>query len=345
MSIWPIFLQQAVSSRQSRSSTSFSSGGSSQCLDTSTAKVVFVTRYTIRAAFLDARVDKRKSIINGIRGSKRVSVIILTRNSAQTIGGCIESVVREEPREIIAVDAQSTDSTVRILRRYGVKTVTDRVRSLGFARQLGVNAARGDFVMFVDSDIRLGAGCIETMLYELEKNGWAGIHARLLSAENVSYWQRAQDQSFLSYYDIGPIRRIDTIAAMFRRDVLLRCPFDPYFSESAEDVDLSRRLIDANYELGVSSAVAYHLHRREFSAFVRQRYRNGLGIARISLKYNDTRALIEPSVGSFLLTIRDMLKGRIGLVPFRLVTGLAIFVGIFMGYSRLRPSLPRPKPR
>ncbi len=270
--------------------------------------------------------------------SRKVSVIILSKNSAPTVEACLESVIRERPREIIAVDGQSTDTTISILKRYGVRIVVDTVRSLGYARQLGVEVASGDYVMFVDSDVVLHTGCIDKMVYELERHGWAGIHARLQSVENFSYWQRSQDQDFLRHYGTaGPIQRIDTIAALFRRDVLLKCPFDPWFRESAEDGDLSRRLTDANYMLGASSAVAYHLHRREFSAFVRQRFRNGLGVARIGMKYGDTRAFVDPMLGALSYLIRDVTRGDIRLVPYRLVHGPAVSLGVLVGFRKARP--------
>jgi len=173
------------------------------------------------------------------------------------------------------------------------------------------------------------------MLRELTINDWAGIHAILLSAENASYWQRAQDRDYTSYYTVGPIARIDTIAALFRREVLLRCPFDRSFAESAEDVDLSRRLTGANYKLGVSSAIAYHFHRREFSAFVKQRFRNGFGTARLGLKYNDHRLFIDPLVTSMSLVIRSPIKGQMSLIPYHLVQGPVVFAGVLVGLSKL----------
>src|SRR5208337_4727018 len=108
------------------------------------------------------------------KGNSAVSVVILTKNSAQTIQKCLEAVLRERPKEIIAVDAQSTDGTIKILRRYGVKILTDTQRSIAGSRQLGVNAASGDYVMFVDSDVVLTADSINTMLRELTINDWAG---------------------------------------------------------------------------------------------------------------------------------------------------------------------------
>lgn len=281
------------------------------------------------SSFAESEVSQKSSEPN-----TTVSVVVLTKNSALTLQKCLEAILHERPKEIIAVDAQSTDGTLNILKRYAVKILDDKQRSIAGSRQTGVNAASGKYVMFVDSDVVLTPGCINTMIRELERNDWVGIHAILVSAENVSYWQRAQDRDYLTYYIVGPIARIDTIAALFKRDVLIRCPFDQSFAESAEDVDLSRRLTNANYKLGVSSAIAYHYHRREFSAFVRQRFRNGFGTARLGLKYKENRIFVAPLVTSLSLVIRSPITRQMSLIPYVLVQGPVVFAGVLMGLSK-----------
>jgi glycosyltransferase involved in cell wall biosynthesis len=270
-----------------------------------------------------------------------VSVVILTKNSARTIQGCLRSVIEEKPGEILIVDGASTDSTPDIVRRYAVHVISDPSQSLGRSRQMGVEAARGIYVMFVDSDVVLAPGSISTMRRELENYGWAGIHARLLSAENVSYWQRAEQQGFSLYYGrVGPRDRIDTIAALFRKAVLLRYPFDVNQRESAEDIDLSRRLVENNQKLGVSSAVAYHYHRREFSAFAKQRFRGGLGNARLGFKREEARVFIifDPLMTAISKIVRNTLTKRVTLVPYWCAGGLAQFLGVLVGLARVRRS-------
>ena len=133
-----------------------------------------------------------------------VSVVILTKNSGHTI--CEKrSVIEEKPGEILVVDGISTDATPNIVRRLGIQMITDPSESLGQSRQLGVEAAKGVYVMFVDSDAVLAPGCVSTMRRELENHNWVGIHARVLSAENVSYWQRAEQEGVSRYYGrVGP---------------------------------------------------------------------------------------------------------------------------------------------
>lgn len=249
---------------------------------------------------------------------------------------CLDSVIREEPKEVIAVDAMSNDGTIDILDQYGARIIPDPLGPIGHARQIGVDAATGDYVMFVDSDVELGVLCLQTMVRDLIANNWVGVHAVLLSAENASYWQKAENDDYLNYYHPGPIKRIDTIAALFKRNILLNFPFDRRLV-AAEDVDLSRRLILAGYGLGVSTAIAYHTHRREFSAFAKQRYRNGVGSAQLGMKYGtrNTRTLLTPFLSALSHTIRAPMRGQVDLIPYRLAQAPIIFAGVLMGLSRI----------
>jgi GT2 family glycosyltransferase len=194
--------------------------------------------------------------------------------------------------------------------------------------------------MFVDSDVELAFGCISQLRSDIEKYGWAGIHARLLSDEDTSYWQRAEDTKYRRKYGrAGPTTYIDTIVALFRREDLLRHPIDPYFRESSEDVDLSHRLVSHDRKLGVSTAIAYHHHRREFSAFARQRFNYGLGTARLALKYRSIRILLGPVSTTFSETIRAIVNHQIGMIPYWLVGGTFKFLGVIVGVAKVSRSI------
>jgi len=276
----------------------------------------------------------RRAIAN-----RDVSVVIPTKNSARTITSCIDSVLRERPREIIVVDASSRDDTLNVLSKYRIKLIEDRSGSLAHQRQIGVENSKGSYVMFVDSDVILAAGCIDKLRHDLEVNGWGGVHAQVLSAESVSYWQRAVDEEFsVGENTIGQKHRIGTAAALFKKVVLKDHPFDVGLSDSYEDVDLCRRLTKDHIALGVSSAVAYHYHRRRFQEFVMQRFRGGLGRARIDNKYKEKMVvtLFDPLVGALSRMVRSTGTRRIRLIPYWAVKGSAEFVGILVAFRRIR---------
>lgn len=266
-----------------------------------------------------------------------VSVVILTRNSARTIQLCLASVIGEGPREVVVVDALSTDDTLRIIGRYGVRLIVARLNSLGYSRKLGVEAAKGTFVMFVDSDVVLSKGCILAMKRELLENGWVGIHASLVSSGYVSYWQRAEDQAMGRRQQLGPRTRIGTAAALFYRSVLVRYPFDVMLKESSEDRDLSFRIVKDGYILGVSRASAYHLRRSDFPAFALRLFRYGLGDAAFSKKHGIVHErFLERMRTMAHYTAHSNIRQTVELVPYWIVTGAIQLFGFLVGLSKPR---------
>ena len=85
-----------------------------------------------------------------------VSVIIPTYNRAHLLPRCLDSVLAQtlEPDEIIVVDDGSTDSTQSLVRRGypRITLITQKNRGVSAARNVGIRAARGEWLAFLDSD-------------------------------------------------------------------------------------------------------------------------------------------------------------------------------------------------
>jgi glycosyltransferase involved in cell wall biosynthesis len=87
----------------------------------------------------------------------KVSVIIPVRNGANTIARAIDSALAQTytgGTEIIVVNNGSTDATADVIRRYGDRIVAvDEPRpGVSAARNTAVNAARGEYIAFLDAD-------------------------------------------------------------------------------------------------------------------------------------------------------------------------------------------------
>jgi glycosyltransferase involved in cell wall biosynthesis len=91
----------------------------------------------------------------------KVSVIVPVYNVEEYLRRCLDSLVRQtlQDIEIIAVDDCSPDHSLEILRQYEVRypdkvhvIQSDINRRQGGARNLGIRAAQGEYIGFVDSD-------------------------------------------------------------------------------------------------------------------------------------------------------------------------------------------------
>jgi glycosyltransferase involved in cell wall biosynthesis len=86
----------------------------------------------------------------------RVTVIIPTYNSADSLADAIDSVLRQRFHdfELLVVNDGSTDHTRAVLDRYGerIGVVEQNNRGIGAARNAGLKLAHGEYVAFLDAD-------------------------------------------------------------------------------------------------------------------------------------------------------------------------------------------------
>ncbi len=86
-----------------------------------------------------------------------VSVLIPAHNEENSIARCIASVQAtgwpSDRLEILVIDHQSTDGTAAVARDAGARVIgADRRKRIGAVRNVGLAAAQGDVVAFVDAD-------------------------------------------------------------------------------------------------------------------------------------------------------------------------------------------------
>ena len=99
---------------------------------------------------------------------KLFSVIIPAYNAEKTIEACINSVTEQnnESYEVIVVNDKSTDRTAEILKQYeenkNIRVIhhTENKKA-GGARNTGIKAAQGEYVLFLDADDVLIDGSLE----------------------------------------------------------------------------------------------------------------------------------------------------------------------------------------
>jgi glycosyltransferase involved in cell wall biosynthesis len=108
----------------------------------------------------------------------RLSIVVPVYNVEPYLTECLESILAQPytDYEVVMVDDGSTDASGRIARTYAHRYADFRLieqanGGLGAARNTGVDAARGDYLAFLDSDDRLPADAYSAMVSTLEVTG------------------------------------------------------------------------------------------------------------------------------------------------------------------------------
>lgn len=106
-----------------------------------------------------------------------VSVIVPTLNEEKNIDGCLKSIMMQETLrdyEIIVSDGGSTDRTIDLAEKWADKIVQSK-RGIANGRNAGANAAKGDILVFVDSDSSIPENYIDSVAPVLKDKKISGL--------------------------------------------------------------------------------------------------------------------------------------------------------------------------
>lgn len=121
-----------------------------------------------------------------VHSNSNFTVVIPAYNSSKTIERALESVFNQtvSPAEIVVVDNNSTDDTLIKLQAYenSISILECKSQGVAFARNMGVDFAKSEFVAFLDADDVWHPRKIESQLELFEKssnkNILVGCYAR-----------------------------------------------------------------------------------------------------------------------------------------------------------------------
>lgn len=119
-----------------------------------------------------------------------ISIIIPAYNAEAYLQRCIDSIISQDfdNYEIICIDDGSTDDTPAILKRFpSVKAITQVNNGMATARNRGLDEAKGEYVMFVDSDDRLCSDALSTISQHLGNEDIIGFGTQIYNEATDTY--------------------------------------------------------------------------------------------------------------------------------------------------------------
>jgi rhamnosyltransferase len=209
----------------------------------------------------------------------RGSIIIRCYNEARNIGRLLWGISQQSMRdfEVIAVDSGSTDDTPGILERHGVRRLSLEPDEFSFGRScnLGADAARGEFLVFVSAHAYpVYRNWLEELLKPFAAPDTALTYGRQRGNERTAYSER---QIFAAWYPDRDNGHQDhpfcnNANSAVRRSVWEQVRFDETLT-GLEDIDFARRAMLLGHKVAYSaSAEIVHIHE-ERPSMVFNRFR------------------------------------------------------------------------
>ena len=264
-----------------------------------------------------------------------VSVIIPTKNSAETIELCLKSIKDQNypAIETIVVDNYSDDETADIARKYA--RVFQKGPERSTQRNHGVENAKGKYVVIIDSDMELTPNVIKECVHEISKKDVAAVIIPEISV-GEGFWTKCKALERSCY--IGD----DTIEAarFFDKNIFLEMGgYDEDIAGGGEDWDLPQRIKKAGYGTGrIESLIKHHEGRLSLTKTMRKKLYYAKTIRRYIKKHPDMASkqivLIRPAyirhwrrlardplhtIGFMFMKMCEFAAGGVGFVVSRMV--------------------------
>jgi len=187
-----------------------------------------------------------------------VSVIVITYNAEKTIGTALNSLMNlDYPKhkyEIIVVDGNSKDRTLKTIRRYAVKCIIEKRKGVSIARNTGIRNAKGEIIAFCDADCEVDRRWLSFHVQEhLIDDRLAAAGGAVISPSDRCIMINARHCTQFGEFSICSPKRyvclIPTCNISFKKKILARIgPFDERL-HAYEDSLLCWKIVRNGYKI------------------------------------------------------------------------------------------------
>lgn len=210
---------------------------------------------------------------------KLASIIIPCFNNLRYTRECLKHLARntKDPYELILVDNGSTDGTACFVKKHAKARLIQNRDNLGFAKAInqGMRAARGEYVIWLNNDVIVTPGWLESLIACAERSPKIGAVGPCTN-ETVGYQKVARapyrgDKQLYRFSQAWALKNsARTIAAhrlvgfclLLKREVIKQVGLlDNRFGLGCyEDYDYCLRVRQAGYDLACALDVFVHHH-------------------------------------------------------------------------------------
>jgi O-antigen biosynthesis protein len=224
-----------------------------------------------------------------------ISVVVCSYNGSHTIRDTLSGLANlEYPHyETIVVDDGSTDNTAAIASEYDVRLIRTPQSGLSHARNVGMQAATGEIVAYIDDDAYPDPHWLTYLAITFMETSHVGVGGPNLPppedgmvAQCVANAPGGPSHVLLSDREA---EHIPGCNMAFRKSCLEAIAgFDPQFRTAGDDVDICWRLQEQGWTIGFSpAAVVWHHRRNSVWRYWKQQQGYGKAEALLEQKWTD----------------------------------------------------------
>ena len=223
----------------------------------------------------------------------RISVVVCTYNGERTLSGCLGGLMDLDypDFEVIVVNDGSTDASGAIAGEYDVRLINTENMGLATARNIGLRAATGQIVAYLDDDARPDRDWLRYLALAFADDEYAGFGGPNLpppgSTTMAGCVANAPGGPTHVLVSDSEAEHIPGCNMAFRKSALEEIDgFDPQFRVAGDDVDVCWRLQGAGHKLGFCpAAFVWHEPRDSLRAYWRQQRGYGRAEALLERKW------------------------------------------------------------
>ena len=245
------------------------------------------------------------------------SIILPTFGRPDEVENFLESTQLQNFKEfeVIIVDGSLDDILNPVIEKYKSHSYLKYYHRKGLgaseSRNLGCEKAKGDFLVFIDSDCVIPPGYLSIVENYLKANPDVDAYGGPDAAdESFSPFQKAVNYAMTSTLTTGGIRgRRRHIGKFQLRGFNMGVRRNAFFKvggysgmQVAEDIDLSIRLQISGYKTAlIPEAFVYHRRKASFYKFYRQLYLHGKGRIDLHMKHGNALKPVHMLPSFFVL--------------------------------------------
>jgi GT2 family glycosyltransferase len=223
----------------------------------------------------------------------QVSVVVAAYNGGAWLNDCLSWLTRLNYAnyEVIVVNDGSTDQTAEIIRRHGVRGIHVPNGGLSRARNLGIEAAKGQIVAFTDSDAHPDPDWLCYLVCALEEQQAAAVGGPNIAPKDDGFVADCVDCSPGNpthvLLDDERAEHIPGCNMAFLKRALLEIGmFDATHRSAGDDVDICWKLLVRGHTIAFSPSAIVHHHRRgTVGAYLRQQRGYGFAESHLQRRY------------------------------------------------------------